>query len=59
MNSFEDRQNMKNKTSCTMVVTSIFDNLWIERISKEIIKYYLSKNNNEKDLKYYFYFLIL
>jgi|TARA_Y100001949_G_scaffold165925_1_gene162107 hypothetical protein len=46
MNSFEDRQNMKNKTSCAIVVTSIFDNLWIERISKEIIKYYLSKNNN-------------
>jgi len=38
MNSFEDRQNMKNKTSCAIVVTSIFDNLWIERISKEIIK---------------------
>ena len=37
MNSFEDRQNMKNKTSCAIVVTSIFDNLWIERISKEII----------------------
>ena len=46
MNSFEDRQNMKNKTSYAIVVTSIFDNLWIERISKEIIKYYLSKNNN-------------
>ena len=45
MNSFEDRQNMKNKTSCAIVVTSILTTCGLREYLKNN-KYYLSKNNN-------------